>query len=108
MSDVKYVDDNNFESEILGSNLPVLVDFSASWCGPCQRQMPLLEKFASENINTVKVAKVDIDDSPKFTSKFGVRGVPTLMLFVGGVSVGTKVGLTSLSEISHFVLGKTT
>jgi thioredoxin 1 len=105
MSDVVLVDDSNFETEVLNSELPVLVDFSASWCGPCKRQLPLVEKFAAENL-TVKVCKVDIDDAPNVAAKLGIRGVPTLMLFNGGKQVGSKVGLTSFAEISNFVITK--
>lgn len=107
MSDVVHVDDSNFETEVLQSDRPVLVDFGATWCGPCQRQLPIVEKFATDNTDTVKVCKVDIDDAPNMTSKLGIRGVPTLMLFNEGKSVGSKVGLTSLAEISNFVMTKT-
>lgn len=106
MSEVKHVDDSNFESEVLNSKVPVLVDFSATWCGPCQRQLPLLEKFATENLEKVKVVKIDIDDAPVITAKLGVRGVPTLMLFNAGSSLGSKVGLTSVAEMNNFVLTK--
>lgn len=106
MSNVVHVDDNNFEVEVLQSEGPVLVDFGATWCGPCQRQLPIVEKFADENV-TVKVCKVDIDDAPSVAAKLGIRGVPTLMLFNEGKSVGSKVGLTSLAEISNFVMTKT-
>jgi len=100
MTDIVHVDDSNFESEVLASQVPVLVDFSATWCGPCQRQLPILEKFASENAEKVKVVKVDIDDAPNVTAKLGIRGVPSLVLFQGGKPVGTKVGLTSLAEMN--------
>jgi thioredoxin 1 len=106
MSDIVHVDDNNFEAEVLNSEVPVLVDFGATWCGPCQRQLPIVEKFATDNVN-VKVCKVDIDDAPVVASKLGIRGVPTLMLFNDGKAVGHKVGLTSLAEISNFVMTKT-
>jgi thioredoxin 1 len=107
MSDVINVNDSNFETEVLQSELPVLVDFSATWCGPCQRQYPLVEKFAKENGDKYKVCKVDIDDAPNVAAKLGIRGVPTLMLFNDGTSLGYKVGLTSLAEISNFVITKT-
>jgi thioredoxin 1 len=107
MSDLVNVDDNNFEAEVLSSSVPVLVDFSATWCGPCQRQLPLLEKFAAENLGKVKVVKVDIDDASIITAKLGVRSVPTLMLFDQGKSLGYKVGLTSSAELNVFVMTKT-
>lgn len=100
MTEIVHVDDSNFESEVLASELPVLVDFSATWCGPCQRQLPILEKFAAENQSKVKVVKVDIDDAPVATAKLGIRGVPSLILFKGGKPIGTKVGLTSLAEMN--------
>lgn len=103
MSDVVHVDDDNFEAEVLKSETPVLVDFSATWCGPCQRQYPLVEKFAKEYGDKIKVCKIDIDDAPEVTAKLRIRGVPTLMLFDAGSAVGIKVGLTSLAEINNFV-----
>jgi thioredoxin 1 len=106
MSDVVHVDDTNFESEVLKSEVPVLVDFSATWCGPCQRLSPIVEKFAADNVGMIKVCKVDVDDAPVMTAKMGVRGVPALHVFKAGVSVGTKVGLISLAEMTNFVLTK--
>jgi thioredoxin 1 len=106
MSDVVNVDDDNFEAEVLQSELPVLVDFSAAWCGPCKRLAPIVEKFASDNGGKVKVCTVDIDDAPNVAAKLGIRGVPTLMVFNGGTSLGHKVGLISLAEMSNFVATK--
>ncbi len=106
MSDVINVDDSNFEKEVLKAEIPVLVDFSAAWCGPCQRQHPILEKFATEHQDKVKVVIVDIDDAPDVTSKLGVRRVPSLILFNGGVRIETKVGLTSLGELNSLLTTK--
>lgn len=106
MSDLIHVDDSNFEAEVLKSELPVLVDFSATWCGPCQRQLPLVEKFAAENLGKVKVCKLDIDEAPAIAAKLGIKGVPTLMLFNGGNSLGHKVGMISLADMNSFVLTK--
>jgi len=106
MSDVVHVDDNNFETEVLKSEVPVLVDFSASWCGPCQRLSPIVEKFATENVGKIKVVKIDIDDASAIASEHKVRGVPTLMVFREGKSLGHKVGLISLAEMSNFVMTK--
>lgn len=106
MSDVVHVDDNNFESEVLKSEVPVLVDFTAAWCGPCQRLSPIVEKFATDNVGKVKVCKVDIDDASSVTSKLGIRGVPTLMVFREGSNLGYKVGLISLAEMTNFVMTK--
>lgn len=105
MSDVVHVDDNNFESEVLNSDKPVLVDFGAVWCGPCQRQLPIIEKFASQN-DAVKVCKVDVDEAPVLSAKFGIRSVPSLVLFNKGSKVDSKVGIQSLANLEHFVLEK--
>lgn len=106
MSDVVYVDDNNFESEVLKSEVPVLVDFTATWCGPCQKQIPIMEKFASENIGQVKVCKVDVDESPSIATKFGIRGIPSILLFSHGEKIDMKVGLTNLASLNNLVLNK--
>jgi thioredoxin 1 len=106
MSDVIYVNDNNFEVEVLQSKLPVLVDFSAVWCGPCQRQIPIMEKFAAENLSRVKVCQIDVDEAPLVTSKFSIKSVPSILLFNHGLKVDSKVGLISLSALSNFLLEK--
>jgi len=106
MSDVIKVDDSNFEVEVLNSNLPVLADLGSLWCSPCKKQLPIVEKFAADNIGTYKVVSIDIDDAPSIVSKFSIRSVPTLMLFQNGKSIGTKVGLTVLAEINKFVSSK--
>ena len=103
MSKLVSVDENNFETEVVNSKIPVLVDFGATWCGPCQKQLPILEKFANENLGTFKVCKVDIDDAPDLAAKFNIRGVPTIALFSKGVNVDTKVGLTSPSALKELV-----
>jgi thioredoxin 1 len=106
MSDVIYVDDASFEAEVLNSKIPVLVDFGAAWCGPCQRQLPVLEKFATDNSPKLKVVKVDIDESPQTSAKFGIRSVPSLLLFNQGQKVDMKVGLTSKADLDRFILEK--
>ena len=107
MTDVIVVDENNFEAEVLKSDLPVLLDISAVWCRPCSVQLPIVEKFATENVGKIKVCKVDIDEAPTVAIKYGIRGVPTLLLFIGGGLVGSKVGLTAMAELSNFVVSKT-
>lgn len=97
------VNDSNFETEVLNSATPVLVDFSATWCGPCQRQTPIVEKFASEQDGVIKVVKVDIDEAPVVAAKLGVKSIPSLMLFSNGSRLETKVGLTSLSDLNKLV-----
>ena len=106
MSNIIHVDDKNFEAEVLKANGPVFVDFSATWCGPCQRQLPILEKFADEHVNEVKVCKIDIDESPVVTAKFGIRGVPSIMLFNDGNRLDTKVGLTTSAILNDLLLEK--
>lgn len=106
MSDVVHVDDSNWEAEVIKSEVPVLVDFSATWCGPCQRLSPIVEKFATDNVGKVKVVKVDIDEASTIASDLKIRGVPTLMVFKGGASLGYKVGLISLAEMTNFVMTK--
>ncbi|CAB4196961.1 TrxA Thiol-disulfide isomerase and thioredoxins [uncultured Caudovirales phage] len=106
MSDVISVDDGNFESEVINSKLPVLVDFSAPWCGPCSRQLPILEKFAKDNLTKVKVVKIDIDECQALSSKYGIRSVPSLLLFNNGQNIGMKVGLLPQSALDQFVSEK--
>jgi thioredoxin 1 len=103
MSSLPVVDDNSFDKEVLQSSVPVVVEFGATWCGPCQRQLPLLEKLQQENADTIKVVKVDIDDAPTVTAKYGVRSVPTMMLFVAGEKVETKVGLTNSAGLNSLL-----
>jgi thioredoxin 1 len=103
MTDVKYVDDKTFESEVLNSTLPVLVDFSAAWCGPCLKQLPILEKFAIDNSSKIKVVKIDIDESPVVAAKFGIKSIPSMLLFNQGKKLDMKVGLTSAAILNKWV-----
>ena len=89
------INDLNFEQEVLGSKEPFLLDFSAVWCGPCKMLAPIVEKIADEQIGKVKVGKLDIDDSPGVAAKFGIRGVPTILVFKGGKESGRHVGVTN-------------
>jgi thioredoxin 1 len=106
MSDIIDVNDANFEKEVLQSPLPVLVDFSASWCGPCQRQLPVMEKFASDNLQRVKVCKVDVDDSPDTSARLNIRGVPSIILFHKGERLDMKVGMTTSAALNNLLLEK--
>ena len=90
---VKTVSDNTFQSEVLQSNEPVLIDFTATWCGPCKQLAPIIDELAKEYNGRLKVAKLDIDDSPETPSSLGIRGVPTVIVFKGGKEVGRQVGL---------------
>ncbi|MDX5152157.1 MAG: thioredoxin TrxA [Acidiferrobacterales bacterium] len=104
MSDgISHVTDDSFESEVLQADGPVLVDYWAEWCGPCKMIAPVLEEIASEYGNKVKIAKLNIDENPATPPKYGIRGIPTLMLFKGGNVEATKVGAVSKSQLSAFI-----
>jgi len=94
-ANVLEINDGNFETEVLKADVPVLLDFSAVWCGPCKVLEPIVTKLADEYKGKVKVGKLDIDDSPGVASKFGIRGVPTVLIFKGGKESGRHVGVTN-------------
>ena len=100
---IAHVTDANFDSEVLQSDLPVLVDYWAEWCGPCKMIAPILEEIVAEYGGRLKVAKLNIDENPDTPPKFGIRGIPTLMLFKGGDIEATKVGALSKSQLSAFI-----
>jgi len=97
------VNDQNFESEVLNSSEPVLVDFWAEWCGPCKMMSPLVDEIASELSGKVKVVKLNIDENPNTPTRYGIRGIPTFMVFKNGELVETKVGGMSKSQLSDWV-----
>jgi len=100
---IHYVTDENFEAEVLQSPLPVLVDYWAEWCGPCRAIAPILDEIASEYEGRLKVAKLNIDDNEITPAKYGIRGIPTLMLFKDGNIEATKVGALQKSQLTAFV-----
>ncbi len=95
--------DGTFEMDVLKSDIPVLVDFWAEWCGPCKSLAPKLEEIAGEMSGKVKIVKLDIDNNREMTEKFGVRGIPTMILFKGGQQVNHLVGNRSKEEIVNFI-----
>jgi thioredoxin 1 len=97
------VTDSTFEQEVLSSNIPVLLDYWAEWCGPCKMIAPILNDIADEYSGKIKVAKLNIDENPGTPAKFGVRGIPTLMIFKSGSIEATKVGAMSKSQLSAFI-----
>lgn len=105
MSHILHVTDDSFEKEVLQSSNAVLVDYWAEWCGPCKMIAPVLEEVASEYSGTLTVAKLNIDDNPNTPPKYGIRGIPTLMLFKGGNVEATKVGAVSKSQLTAFIDG---
>ncbi len=104
MSDnIVAVTDDSFESDVLQSDKPVLVDYWAEWCGPCKMIAPILEEIAANYADKIKIAKLNIDDNPNTPPKYGIRGIPTLMLFKAGAVDATKVGALSKSQLTAFI-----
>ena len=99
----KQVTDNSFEADVLQAEMPVLVDFWAEWCGPCKQIAPALDEISKELSGKMTLAKINIDDNPEAPSKYGVRGIPTLMLFKGGEVAATKVGVLPKSKLKEWV-----
>jgi len=100
---IVYLSDSSFEDEVLKSDLPVLVDYWAEWCGPCKMIAPILDEIVGEYAGKLKIAKLNIDDNADTPPKYGIRGIPTLMLFKGGNVEATKVGAVSKSQLTAFL-----
>jgi len=100
---IVYLSDDTFEDEVIKASTPVLVDYWAEWCGPCKMIAPILDEIADEYAGKIKVAKLNIDENPSTPPKFGIRGIPTLMLFKNGNVEATKVGAVSKSQLTAFI-----
>jgi|TARA_B110000240_G_C13401006_1_gene410973 thioredoxin 1 len=100
---ITHITDSSFDQEVLKSDVPVLVDYWAEWCGPCKMIAPILDEIAADYEGKLKITKLNIDDNPATPPKFGVRGIPTLMIFKGGDVQSTKVGALSKSQLTAFI-----
>ena len=100
---IKHVSDSDFEAEVLQSSQPVLVDYWAEWCGPCKMIAPILDEVATGYEGKLQVAKMNVDENREIPAKFGIRGIPTLMLFKNGKLAATKVGAMSKSQLTAFI-----
>ena len=100
---IVHVTDESFDRDVLRSSEPVLVDYWADWCGPCKMIAPVLDEIAGEYVGRIKVAKLNIDENPNTPPRYGIRGIPTLMLFKDGEVEATKVGAVSKSQLTAFI-----
>jgi thioredoxin 1 len=103
---IVHVSDSSFEQDVLKSNVPVLLDFWAEWCGPCKMIAPILDQIAAEYAGKVIVAKMNVDENPKTPMKFNVRGIPTLILFKNGLLEGQKIGAVRKADVVAFLDSK--
>ena len=103
MSEVLHINDADFETTVVQSNIPVLVDFWAPWCGPCKMIAPILDEIAPEFAGKVKIVKINVDDNQLVAGQFGVRSIPTLLLFKNGQLVATQVGALPKNQLAAFI-----
>ena len=102
---IKHVSDASFDADVLKSDKPVLVDYWAEWCGPCKMIAPILDEAAKDYTGRLQIAKMNVDENQDVPAKFGIRGIPTLMLFKDGQLAATKVGALSKSQLTAFLDG---
>ena len=100
---VKSIKENEFESEVINSNKPVLIDFWAEWCGPCKEIGPILDEIADEMKDKIKVVKINIDENPNIPNKYGVQSIPTMIIFKKGAPISTKIGAAIRSEVKTWI-----
>lgn len=100
---IKHISDNSFDEDVIKSGVPVLVDYWAEWCGPCRMIAPILEEVSSAYEGKLQIAKMNVDENREIPAKFGIRGIPTLMLFKNGELAATKVGALSKAQLTAFI-----
>ena len=96
-------DEESFNSDVLNSEKPVLVDFWAEWCGPCKQLSPTVEEIASENLDKIKVCKMDVDSNREIAARYGIRSIPSLIIFKNGEPAGTEIGALSKQQLEEFI-----